>query len=361
MQVYFSAGMIKPIFIRTARAVSAQDSFNSNDLLQPVRTLTGNRFTYLEPNYQDYFTIMQLRRMSRITRLGLVTAIECLRDAGDYRPEAIITGTGKGSLTDTEKFIHAVREFAEGTLNPTPFIQSTYNSLNGLIGLHHHINSYNSTYVHTGFSLEHALLDAAFQLNEQSIQTALVGSFEEMTPEHYIIKDKLDFWKKEIESPDAIMKSSPGAISGEGSFFFFLDFQQGAAPLQLVDMGLLFEPGEGAVLNAMDAMLKQQGLGWDQLDVYLSGRNQDSRYEHYYAEVENQLSEITHQLHFKHLSGEFDTAAGFGLWAAVRMAEKNQLFPSLIRKQGSAPSLNYMLLYNQYYGKQHSIYLLKKT
>ncbi|MCU0384538.1 MAG: beta-ketoacyl synthase chain length factor [Flavihumibacter sp.] len=353
--------MIKPIFIRTARAVSAQDSFNSNDLLQPGRTLTGNRFTYMEPNYQDYFTIMQLRRMSRITRLGLVTAIECLRDAGDYRPEAIIMGTGKGSLTDTEKFIHAVREFAEGTLNPTPFIQSTYNSLNGLIGLHHHINSYNSTYVHTGFSLEHALLDAAFQLNEQSIQTALVGSFEEMTPEHYIIKDKLDFWKKEIESPDAIMKSSPGAISGEGSFFFFLDFQQGAAPLQLVDLTLVFEPGEGAVLNAMDAMLEQQGLGWDQLDVYLSGRNQDSRYEHYYAEVENQLSEITHQLHFKHLSGEFDTAAGFGLWAAVRMAEKNQLFPSLIRKQGSAPTLNYMLLYNQYYGKQHSIYLLKKT
>lgn len=318
--------MIKPIFIRTARAVSAQDSFSNNDLLQPIRPLSGNRYTYLEPNYQDYFSIMQLRRMSRITRLGLVTAIECLRDAGDTQPQAIITGTGKGSLTDTEKFIHSVREFAEGTLNPSPFIQSTYNSLNGLIGLHHHINSYNSTYVHSGFSLEHALLDAAFQLHEQSIQTALVGSFEEMTPEHYIIKDKLDFWKKEIDSPDAILKSSPGAISGEGSFFFFLDYQQGAAPLQLVDLTLLFEPGEGVVLHAMDSMLEQHGLGWGQLDIYLSGRNQDSRYEHYYEEVEQRLSTTTHQLHFKHLSGEFDTAAGFGLWSAVRMAEKINCF-----------------------------------
>lgn len=351
--------MISPIYIKAARAVSAQDSFYANDLLQPIRPLSGNLYTYLEPNYQDYFTIMQLRRMSRITRLGLVTAIECLRDAGDTQPEAIITGTGKGSLQDTEKFMHAIREFAEGTLNPSPFIQSTYNSLNGLIGLHHGINSYNSTYVHSGFSFEHALLDAALQLNEGTIKTALVGSFEEMTPEHYIIKDKLDFWKKEIAAPEEMQRSSPGAISGEGSSFFFLDQEPGSAPLQLVDLRMLFEPGKGEVPAVIESLLDQHGLVWEQLDVYLSGRNQDSRYEHYYEEVESQLSASTHQLHFKHLSGEFDTAIGFGLWAAVRMADKKMLFSPLIRKEGSTESLNYLLVYNHYYGNQHSIYLLK--
>jgi hypothetical protein len=75
--------------------------------------------------------------------------------------------------------------------------------------------------------------------------------------------------------------------------------------------------------------------------------------------VEQHLPASTHQLQFKHVSGEFDTAAGFGLWAAVKMAEKKQLFPALIRKKGSAESIRYMLLYNQYYGQHHSLYLLQ--
>jgi hypothetical protein len=351
--------MIKPVSIRAARAISAQDSFSRNELPEHILAPSGNRFTYLEPNYSDYFTIMQLRRMSRITRLGLVTAIECLRDAGDFQPQAIITGTGKGSLQDTEKFMHAIREFSEGTLNPSPFIQSTYNSLNGLIGLHHQVNSYNSTYVHSGFSLEHALLDAVLQLNDNSIQTALVGSFEEMTPEHYIIKDKLDFWKKESSEPNAVMNRSLGAVSGEGTAFFFLDRQLDATCLQLVDLRLLFEPEEGQVVSALESLLSEHQLSWDQLDVYISGRNQDIRYEHYYEEVEQHLPASTHQLQFKHVSGEFDTAAGFGLWAAVKMAEKKQLFPALLRKKGSTESIRYMLLYNQYYGQHHSLYLLQ--
>jgi hypothetical protein len=41
------------------------------------------------------------------------------------------------------------------------------------------------------------------------------------------------------------------------------------------------------------------------------------------------------------------------------MAEKKQLFPALLRKKGSAESIRYMLLYNQYYGQHHSLYLLQ--
>lgn len=351
--------MIKPIAIRSARVLSAQDSFSQNDLLQPLLPMTENRFVYKEPVYTDYFTIMQLRRMSRITRLGMVAAIECLKDAKDPQPEAIITGTGKGSLQDTEKFMHAIREFAEGTLNPSPFIQSTYNSLNGLIGLHHNVNSYNSTYVHSGFSLEHAIIDAALQLNEGSIKTALVGAFEEMTPEHYIIKNKLDFWKKDPLAEDG--SSTPGAISGEGTSFFFLETAVDTAPLQILDLSLWFEPESGQdILDGTRQMLAANGISPNQVDVYLSGRNKDSRYDHYYDAMASLFSAATHELEFKQVSGEYDTASGFGLWAAVQMAARNELFPILIRQKGTTSSLKYMLLYNQYYGKQHSVYLLKQ-
>ncbi|KYP13981.1 beta-ketoacyl synthase chain length factor [Flavihumibacter sp. CACIAM 22H1] len=338
--------MINPLYIKSARAITAQDCFNSNDLSQASRPCTGNRFVYVEPDYSRYFTIMQLRRMSRLTRIGLVAAIECLKDAGIAKPEAILTGTGKGSLNDTEKFMHAIRSFQEGTLNPSPFIQSTYNALNGLIGLHHQVNSYNTTYVHSGFSLEHALLDAALLMGDNTIRNALIGSFEEMTDEHYIIKEKLGFWKS-------------GAVSGEGSFFFFAQQDKTGAVLAIEDLQLLFEPDQQKIRNAVHALLAAHQLQWQDIDVYISGRNKDTRYDSYYDLVSEQLTPATTELQFKQLTGEFDTASGFGLWAATRMVETGQLFPALVLKKGTSTRIKHLLFYNQYYSKQHVLYLLK--
>ncbi len=284
--------------------------------------------------------------MSRLTRIGLVAAIECLRDAGIAKPEAILTGTGKGSLNDTEKFMHAIRSFQEGTLNPSPFIQSTYNALNGLIGLHHQVNSYNTTYVHSGFSLEHALLDAALLMGDNTIRNALIGSFEEMTDEHYIIKEKLGFWKS-------------GAVSGEGSFFFFAQQDKTGAVLAIEDLQLLFEPDQQKIRNSVHALLAAHQLQWQDIDVYISGRNKDTRYDSYYDLVSEQLTPATTELQFKQLTGEFDTASGFGLWAATRMVETGQLFPALVLKKGTSTRIKHLLFYNQYYGKQHVLYLLK--
>lgn len=286
--------------------------------------------------------------MSRLTRIGLVTAIECLKDAGVSRPEAIVTGTGKGSLHDTEKFMHAIREFQEGTLNPSPFIQSTYNSLNGLIGLHHQVNSYNTTYVHSGFSFENAMIDAALLFGDNTIRNALIGAFEEMTDEHYIIKEKLGFWEN-------------GVVSGEGCFFFFAEKENYGSALAIDDIKLWFEPGADQIRQGVQELLLLHQLDWNDIDVFISGRNNDTRYDYYYDLIGDQLPASTHFLHFKHLSGEFDTASGFGIWAATKMAEKKQLIPSLLWKEGNRDKIKHILFYNQYYGKQHVVYLMKTT
>ncbi len=91
--------------------------------------------------------------MSRVLKMGLVAALQCLRNGSVSTPGAMITGTGKGSLQDTERFLKNITEYAETALNPTPFIQSTYNSVNGLIALQQKYMQYNNTFVHRGFSL----------------------------------------------------------------------------------------------------------------------------------------------------------------------------------------------------------------
>lgn len=353
--------MIKPFYLRAARGISAQESFDHNSLHAPMQPRQSGRMVYQEPDYRKYFTVMQLRRMSRITKIGLVTAIECLKDAQDMRPDAIITGTGKGSLQDTEKFMHAIREFEEGTLNPTPFIQSTYNALNGLIGLHHGVHSYSSTYVHRGFALENAFVDASLLFSEGNIRTSLVGSFEEMTPEHYIIKERLGFWKsaQELEEPDPL-PLSPGAVAGEGCFFFFAKSEPEDCSVAVQDIHTWLSPTPEQLHKNLTELLRSNGLNWNDIDTCILGNCQDSRYDHYYEICRQAVSNTTHLLHFKHLCGEFDTATGFALWAAQRMAAENRLFPEMIWRAGTRTNLKYSLIYNHFYGQQHVAYLLKQ-
>lgn len=277
----------------------------------------------------------------------MTAALACLEDAGIVKPEAIITGTGKGSVGDTEKFIHSIEEFEEGTLNPTPFIQSTYNSLNGLIGLHHHTNCYNITYVHRGFGLELALTDAMMLLNEGRIKAALVGSFEEMTPELYVIKSKLGRW-------------TGGIIAGEGSFFFVLQDHPQNALARLTEVAMLFEPAEETLMARLERLLEGHGLTLADIDVLMTGYNGAGGSDKWYDLVGKQFHEHTAIQAFKPVCGEFDTAAGFGLWAAVITLQQQYLMPALTVRKGSRSTLRNILVYAHFDGKDHVFHLVQQ-
>ena len=125
----------------------------------------GNNRPYLqacEPDYKDIITNATLRRrMSRIVKMGVACGLECMGELSPEKIQGIITATGLGCLTDTEKFLNNLLDNEERMLNPTPFIQSTFNTIGAQIALIHQIHAYNMTYVHRGLSFESALLDSA--------------------------------------------------------------------------------------------------------------------------------------------------------------------------------------------------------
>ena len=106
--------------------------------------------------------------MSRIVKMGVFAALSCLRNAEVEIPDAIIAGTGLGCLEDTEKFLGSMYTSEEKLLNPTPFIQSTHNTVAGAIALAIKCHGYNATYTHRGFSFESALIDALMQIHDKS-------------------------------------------------------------------------------------------------------------------------------------------------------------------------------------------------
>lgn len=122
------------------------------------------------------------RRMSRVLKMGVGTAVECLGGVeGIDSLDAIITATGLGCLADSEKFLRNVISDNEEFLNPTPFIQSTFNTLGGQIALLRHKKCYNMTYVNGNTSFEDALLDALMLMADSQAETVLVGAFDERT------------------------------------------------------------------------------------------------------------------------------------------------------------------------------------
>ena len=67
-------------------------------------------------------------------------------------------------------------------LNPTPFIQSTFNTVGAQIALLRGLHCYNTTSAHRWTSFENALTDAALRIGAGWSQAVLVGAFDETTP-----------------------------------------------------------------------------------------------------------------------------------------------------------------------------------
>ena len=163
------------MYIRATGNISPQKTFGHQPLVDAV-AYRGNRLACIEPDYKDFIDPKQIRRMSRIIRMGVAAAMECLQEAELKVPDAIITGTAYGCLEDTNSFLSKMVEFNEELLTPTSFIQSTHNTIGAQIGLMLQCNHYNNAFVHRGFSFESALLDGMMLLKENDAANVLVGA-----------------------------------------------------------------------------------------------------------------------------------------------------------------------------------------
>ncbi len=134
------------------------------------------------------------RRMSRVIKMGVSTALDSWMDfESEYEIDGVVTATHLGCIEDSEKFLRNMIEQKEELLNPTPFIQSTFNTVGGQIALIKGFHGYNNTFVHRDSSFESALLDAIIQLDYNGSKAILVGVFEEKTETTENIYGKLGY------------------------------------------------------------------------------------------------------------------------------------------------------------------------
>ena len=150
-----------------------------------------------EPDYKEVITDSNSRRrMGRLLKMAVWCGLKSLDGVPSERVSGIITSTGAGFMKDTISFGSSIFDREETLLNPSPFMQSTFNTASGYIALIRKIHAYNTTYVQQADGFAASLVDAAMLLGDAGEgNVALVGAFDEVTPEVDVIRQRLGLYR----------------------------------------------------------------------------------------------------------------------------------------------------------------------
>jgi 3-oxoacyl-[acyl-carrier-protein] synthase II len=349
------------VFIKSASCISPQQTFGASALPVSEVSISSAKFQAIEPDYKTHLNIPSARRMSRLIKMSVCSALSCLKESGVQVPDAIIAGTGLGCMEDSEKFLQSLIVNNEQTLSPTSFIFSTHNTVAGQIALLLQCNNYNFTHTHRGLSFENTLMDAMLFLNDYPEAQVLAGASDEVTETSFKILQRLGAVKNNISGSDDLKQSSsPGTIAGEGSAFFLLNNSEENAVAKISALITFTNPpGEDEIFAQLEKFIGEHKLSAGDLILY--GINGDTKSDQVYKSARQKFFKECRAGYFKHLCGEYHTSTAFATWMAA-MILKNQSVPGyvLLDDHREMNEINKILIFNHYKGREFALILLEK-
>lgn len=255
-----------------------------------------------EPDTKGLISPGEARRMSKILKRTVSTAVTALKQSSVGQPDAIITGTGMGCMENSEKFLIDICRFGENCLKPTLFMQSTHNTISSLIAIILKCHGYNSTYSHKGISFESALFDAWLQIKSGQINNALVGSHDEVTP----------------FTSQVLAKIYPeyGRIT-EASVSCVLNNDENVDNLcEIADVKLFYRS---------DIVEIARYLNGDKDSLILFGTNCVEANDKYYEELVGKLNYTPHLLQYKNIFGDNFSSSAIAFYVGTTILRRGEI------------------------------------
>ena len=348
------------VYIRSASCISAQETFNHALFNHAPLQYAEKILPFAEPSYKIFFDVRQLRRMSKVVRTGVTTALRCLKDAGINEVDAIVSGTSYGCMKDSENFLNSIVLQDELALSPTEFIQSTHNLVSAQIALILKCNKYNTTYAHRGFSFENALIDAMLLIKEKQAENVLAGSSDEMTEFSYNFLTRLGVFKQtSVLNLDLFNVNTRGSIAGQGSAFFLLSGTNTENDYAKIDgIDLIYKKNNSGIQDDITRFFSAQKINAGDLDLLITGKNGDATQDMIIEKISTDIFKNVPSINYKHLCGEYPTSSSFAMWLAANIIKQKKLPPCFEEKNIDAGNIKRILIYNCYQGRYHSLILL---
>ena len=149
----------------------------------PFNPSSPHQFTFIDQvddtDVSLYISPAEARRMTLQTRRIVVAAKRAMKAADINMPDAIVCATQWGCMLQSMRFLQDMIDSDEQQLKPTPFIQSTHNTIASLIAILTGNHGYNSTYSQGKQSLACSLMDIQTQMALGQISNALILEFDE--------------------------------------------------------------------------------------------------------------------------------------------------------------------------------------
>lgn len=347
------------VYINGTGIISAQSTFDKKFSFDKFKTFTGNRWQAEEPDYSEFIDGKQIRRMSRIIKMGIVASKLALNASGVVKPHAVIVGTAFGCLEDTYSFLSKLVQYQEDMLSPTAFIHSTHNTIAAQIALLFQSQGYNSTYVHRSLSFESALIDSMMMLNEGNVKNVLAGGIDEITDAGFNIMNRMGLFKtsSEITESNIYNLKTSGSVAGEGSAFFSLASTKSAhstVEICAVETYSFLDTAE--VAYCTKTILQEHKIV--KPGLIITGHNGDVNNDDANDKFISLLNCDSSIFKYKHLCGEFATSTAFATWLAYEIIKQNKI-PVDTGTAEINEQVKSILIYNQQEGKYHSIIVIK--
>lgn len=351
----------RPTYIRAASQISLQAPLSEQWFDAPVIPCTLNCDSQ-EADYAQFINPMAARRMGKLFKRAIATAVDVLHKGNCEQVDAIVTGTGLGCIEHTEKFLHAMLENDEECLPPTHFMQSTHNTISSQMALHLKCHGYNCTYSHRGTSFDSGLLDVLSQMHLGDIHTAMVCGHEEMTPNYFKLLGKIGYWKAEVCDETSMRHhDSKGSFSGSCSLNLLLTDTASADNLCAIQaMEMLYKPDSKQLDLALQRILQQNQLSINDISAVVMGLSGDQANDDVYLNFAQQQCACIPIVWYKHLFGESYCASAFGVYTGAVIL-KRQFIPNHLIYKGVTTKespVKHILVYNHFQNKDHSLILL---
>ena len=300
-------------YVKSITQVSCQKPLSEEWLTAPI-WYEQSYERAIEPDSKEFIVPSEARRMSKVLKRTICTAISALNKSGITQPEAIITGTGMGCLENSEKFLIDIAKFGENCLKPTLFMQSTHNTISSLIGIVLKCHGYNNTYSHKGISFESALLDAWLQIKAGTLSSALVGSHDEVTPFLSLIQSQTHPEYRFISesSVSTILLGRNETLNGL---------------CEVEKVNILYKPDKSELIKVIgeDSSILMMGLNGNEIN------------DEPYLQVLTSLQGNQVCLYYKHLFGENFSSSAIGFYSAIKMLESENI-PDFMVYSGHIPA-----------------------
>lgn len=346
------------MFIRDAICISPQHSYDSRLFTSGAVEHQGNRYHAIEPEYDAVLPAGMRRRMSKIVRMGVFSGLSLLM--AHRQVQAVIMATAQGGVDDSMHFLSQIEQYQEGTLTPTKFIQSTPNTLAGLLSEMAGIKGYNNTHVHEGLAFENAILDAKMYMDETQ-SAILLGAAEEISDWNFNINQAKGRYKTAITNSQTLLSShTKGTVAGEGAAMFVLQAGPAHALAHILDVDQILTTNLDDVHELLLDFLNRNNLKSNEIDAVMLGKSGDRRTDAAYDNIVDTHFQEAAALTFKNLSGDYPTVSAFAMWLAAEIVSGRNA-PEAICSHRPVSNVRNILIYNQYEPDQHGIILISKV